>query len=46
MKQMKEEVSNFQKWKKEKEKQVTQLQLKVIDLYWIKYNCYYSLAYD
>ncbi|KAK3794959.1 hypothetical protein RRG08_001105 [Elysia crispata] len=28
MKQMKEEVSNFQKWKKEKEKQVTQLQLK------------------
>ena len=29
MKQMKEDVSNFQKWKKEKEKQVTQLQLKV-----------------
>lgn len=28
MKQMKEEVSNFQKWKKEKEKQVTQLQQK------------------
>ncbi|RUS72535.1 hypothetical protein EGW08_019702 [Elysia chlorotica] len=28
MKQMKEDVSNFQKWKKEKEKQVTQLQLK------------------
>ncbi|GFR76078.1 chromosome-associated kinesin KIF4A [Elysia marginata] len=28
MKQMKEDVSNFQKWKKEKEKQVTQLQQK------------------